>query len=199
MVARLAAEGPVTLRLRGRHHGRPIDIEKRIVIPKRAARPWVKRLWAHERVSFLLEGIRADGSSSERENEVIELALRHNLVTPYTAFLAIPESELAASTAERLSSARAQKRRILAGARYQAQAASGLDELCKIDPASCARIDMELARDERAEIYAVQQSGPGGGCASCAVGSRNDRGIASWAWLAIALCVGRRVLRVRWW
>jgi hypothetical protein len=197
VVSRLAAQGSIALRLRGRQHGTMVAIEKRLTIPERAARPWVKKLWAQERVGFLLEEMRAHGATSEREDETIELALRHNLLTPYTAFLAIPESELTARGARMLSSVREEKRRILAGARYQGSASTGLEELCRIDPDTCASIDLEQAarRDVNGEIYAVQQSGyPGGGCASCTIASRRPFSFpaATWLLLVVALWIRRR-------
>src|SRR5207244_3556939 len=50
----------------------------------------------------------------EFKNEVIELGLAYNLVTPYTSFLAVPERELNGSQAATLTDLRAQRARIVA-------------------------------------------------------------------------------------
>jgi Ca-activated chloride channel family protein len=65
-------------------------------------------------VDRLLEDISLKGETDERRNEAIELALSYGLVTPYTSFLAIPESELTETTSEMMTDARARKRAILA-------------------------------------------------------------------------------------
>jgi len=48
------------------------------------------------------------------QNEVIELGLAYNLVTPYTSFLAVPERELNGAQAGTLTDLRAQRARIVA-------------------------------------------------------------------------------------
>src|SRR6266851_3790120 len=50
----------------------------------------------------------------EFQNEVIELGLAYNLVTPYTSFLAVPERELNGAQAATLTDLRAQRARIVA-------------------------------------------------------------------------------------
>jgi Ca-activated chloride channel family protein len=47
------------------------------------------------------------------QNEVIELGLAYDLVTPYTSFLAVPERELNAAQATTLAGLRAQRARIV--------------------------------------------------------------------------------------
>ena len=54
------------------------------------------------------------------QSEVLDLALAYNFVTPYTAFLAIPDSELDWQSAHALAGARAYKAELL-----QAQARRG--------------------------------------------------------------------------
>jgi Ca-activated chloride channel family protein len=56
--------------------------------------PWIGRGWASQRVADLLDRIRTDGEKPEWVNEVIGLAKRWKLVTPYTSFIAAPRSQL---------------------------------------------------------------------------------------------------------
>lgn len=52
------------------------------------ANDFLPRLWASRRVGWLLEQIRNNGESKETRDEVVELASKYGLVTPYTSYLA---------------------------------------------------------------------------------------------------------------
>jgi Ca-activated chloride channel family protein len=114
LTARASGQGPVRLVLRGKGPQGPIVSEARFQLGPKERRPWVGRLWAKNRVDRLLEDISLKGETDERRNETIELALSYGLVTPYTSFLAIPESELTETTSELMKDARARKKSILA-------------------------------------------------------------------------------------
>lgn len=55
---------------------------------------FMPKLWATRKVGFLLEQIRLNGEQKELKDEVISLAKRFGLVTPYTSYLAVDDSEL---------------------------------------------------------------------------------------------------------
>ncbi len=50
--------------------------------------------WASKRIDELLEEIRRTGESPELKNSVIELSIRHNVLSPYTAFLVLETNEI---------------------------------------------------------------------------------------------------------
>ncbi len=52
---------------------------------------FIPRLWATRRVGYLLDEIRLRGESSELKDEVVELARRYSIVTPYTAYLIVED------------------------------------------------------------------------------------------------------------
>jgi Ca-activated chloride channel family protein len=54
---------------------------------------FLPKLWATRKVGYLLEQIRLNGEQPELKNEVITLAKKFGLVTPYTSFLAVDDSE----------------------------------------------------------------------------------------------------------
>jgi len=58
------------------------------------AHPQLPRLWAQARVDALLDQINRDGETAAAIDEIIRLARRYKLVTPYTSFLAVPRSLL---------------------------------------------------------------------------------------------------------
>ena len=53
---------------------------------------FIPRLWATRRVGYLLDEIRLRGESRELKDEVVDLARKYSIVTPYTAYL-ITEDE----------------------------------------------------------------------------------------------------------
>ncbi|MFT4546111.1 MAG: Ca-activated chloride channel family protein [Pseudoalteromonas tetraodonis] len=55
---------------------------------------FIPRLWATRRVGYLLDEIRLRGESSELREEVVSLARKYGIVTPYTSYL-IVEDEMA--------------------------------------------------------------------------------------------------------
>ncbi|MDK2971932.1 MAG: Ca-activated chloride channel [Candidatus Sumerlaeota bacterium] len=55
---------------------------------------YVAALWANRKVGYLLDEIRRNGETRELREEVLELALEYNLVTPYTSFLVVEDAEL---------------------------------------------------------------------------------------------------------
>jgi len=48
---------------------------------------FIQTLWATRRVGYLLDQIRQNGESAELRDEVIQLAKKHGIVTPYTSYL----------------------------------------------------------------------------------------------------------------
>jgi Ca-activated chloride channel family protein len=110
---RLHASGPVTLTIKGKQGGRTLTRSIKLEGNGEVKRPWVARQWAGARVDDLLEEIALGGDRPELQSEVLDLALAYNFATPYTAFLAIPASELDWQSAHALANARSYKADIL--------------------------------------------------------------------------------------
>ena len=110
---RLRGTGVAKFIIKGNLGGKPVQFTKTVDIGKSPARPWVGRLWAQARVEHLLEEIALGAKQPELQNEVLELALAYNFVTPYTAFLAIPESEIGDQRGT-IEAERERKRKIMA-------------------------------------------------------------------------------------
>ena len=95
--------------------GRQVAYPVSVVLPESASHPWVARTWAKSRVDDVLEEMALTRSPPpELQTEVIELGLAYGLVTPYTSFLAVPESELDAGQSRNLSEMRAERAKVLA-------------------------------------------------------------------------------------
>jgi Ca-activated chloride channel family protein len=75
----------------------------------------VARIWARSRIDDVLEEMALTRTPPpELENEVVELGLAYSLVTPFTSFLAVPESELDSGQAQSLQEMRARRAKVLA-------------------------------------------------------------------------------------
>ncbi len=164
---RIRGDGPVRFILRGRVGDRPVEISARAQVPARATRPWVGRRWAIARVDDLLEEIQLKGEQPETRDEVISLALAYDFITPYTAYLAIPERELTANARQMLDSARSQRMAA------QAQHADGM--ISQSGGAQPMPIVSSSGGEDQG-VYAAEEmswSASQAGCASCtAVGHR---------------------------
>src|SRR5450432_1143564 len=110
---RLRGTGSVKFKITGKLAGKQVEYVKTVDIGKAHAEPWTASLWAQSRIDHLLEELALDASKTEYKDEVLELSLAYNFLTPYTAFLAVPESELGAMH-DTVTAARERKAKILA-------------------------------------------------------------------------------------
>jgi Ca-activated chloride channel family protein len=89
-----AAKG-VGFEARATRDGAALDAKAKVDLPAESLdHPQLPRLWAQARVNALLEQIARDGETRSAIDEIIRLARRYKLVTPYTSFLAVPRSLL---------------------------------------------------------------------------------------------------------
>jgi Ca-activated chloride channel family protein len=132
VTARAAGAGPVTVKVTGTLGGRPVTYVRKLELAPEVRRPWAGRFWAAARAEDLQEEIALSGESEELKKEVIDLALSYNFVTRYTAFLAVPESELSAANKSVLASARERKQAVLAA--HKDAAALSRDAMPPGDP-----------------------------------------------------------------
>src|SRR5262249_2041429 len=57
-------------------------------------RAFVEEIWARRKVGFLLDQIRANGEKKELVDEVVKLAKKYGITTPYTSWLIVPDGPL---------------------------------------------------------------------------------------------------------
>ncbi|OGM08098.1 MAG: hypothetical protein A2008_09190 [Candidatus Wallbacteria bacterium GWC2_49_35] len=53
---------------------------------------FLPRIWAQRRIGYLLEEIRLHGENKELKEEIVELAKKHGIMTPYTSFLVLEDN-----------------------------------------------------------------------------------------------------------
>ncbi len=83
--------GPCAVKLLGVRLGKPVEFVYEGSLPERGGVAAVARLWAQRKIDFLLAEIRRNGVNKELKDEVVRLATRHDIVTPYTAGLVVED------------------------------------------------------------------------------------------------------------
>lgn len=180
-----AERGPLRFAIRGTVGGREVQMHTTAQPEVSGRRAWVGRRWAVWRVDHLLEEIQLEGERPELREEVVSLALAYDFVTPYTAFLAIPEREVTAAARGTLDAARAQR---------EAAAARHADAVALRTGGGDGEAGMAAAEPEM-DAPALARAAPGAaGCASCAVGQRRPLPAGA---AVLALALGLLFLRRR--
>ena len=150
---------------------------------------FVEPLWAMRRVTEILDEIDANGTNDELVKELIDLATRHGIVTPYTSFLADETSETGV-TAQNVARSESrlrgmsvaggsfgvEQRRMRQNMRSQQNLAFDSDSFADRDVAKAMAAAPELAASAP---RATAQSASGMGArmsksGSAGLGSRND-------------------------
>jgi Ca-activated chloride channel family protein len=92
LAGRYTGSGEGEVVLEGIVNGQPRRIAQRVQFPENAGgNDFIPQLWAMRRVGFLLDEIRLRGESAELRDEVVQLARRHAIVTPYTSYLIVED------------------------------------------------------------------------------------------------------------
>jgi Ca-activated chloride channel homolog len=93
VVGRYQHGGAVNITLKGMLNGRPVSYTvSQQYLASNGGEELLPRLWATRKVGYLLTQIRLHGADQELVDEVVDLAIRYGIVTPYTSFL-IDETE----------------------------------------------------------------------------------------------------------
>ncbi len=95
VVGRYSKPGSATVRLTGRLGSGPQQTWRwKLKLPRRnKANSFLPRLWATRHIGYLLDEIRLHGPNEELKKEIVRLALKFGIVTPYTSYLVAEEHE----------------------------------------------------------------------------------------------------------
>ncbi len=201
---RLRGNGPATFIVRGKLGGKPVEFTRVVDLTTGRSRPWIGELWAQSRIDHLQEEIAlGNDKGGELREEVLELALAYNFVTPFTAFLAVPESELGGMRGT-VMAARERKAKILANNPDIRTKSGDMDDdsadesvhqhklrTAVNDPGDAdGETDHETDHVYPANVHPASLEGRHHGCAGCEL-SASGNGVAS------LLLVGLTVLLLR--
>src|SRR5262249_16385799 len=90
---RFTGKGASALRLTGTVAMETKEFAYDLTFPEKTGddRGFVEEIWARRKVGYLMDQIRANGEKPELKNEVIVLAKKYGITTPYTSWLIVPD------------------------------------------------------------------------------------------------------------
>lgn len=94
VIGRYRGNGLSHVALQGRvaNEREPREFAFNVSFPDREpANDFLPKVWATRKVGFLLDDIRMHGERPELRDEVVSLARRYGIVTPYTSYLVVPD------------------------------------------------------------------------------------------------------------
>ncbi|TNF31962.1 MAG: VWA domain-containing protein [Deltaproteobacteria bacterium] len=95
IIGRYRGAGDALIRLTGTMTGKARRFDFEETFPaERSENEFVASLWAHRQVGFLLDQIRLNGETAELKAEVVQLAKKYGIVTPYTSYLVVEDGAL---------------------------------------------------------------------------------------------------------
>ena len=96
VLGRYEGSGDYAVRLNGRMLDDQHTIVHEAEFPEKSREnDFLPRLWAQRKVAYLLDQIRLHGREKELEDEVVRLAKRFGIVTPYTSALIVEDEQTA--------------------------------------------------------------------------------------------------------
>lgn len=93
---RYKAAGATAITLKGAIGGKPVEFSFEKTLPaKETENRFVETLWGTRKIAYLLDSIRRSGETAETKDEVVKLAKRYGVVTPYTSYLVTEDTPVA--------------------------------------------------------------------------------------------------------
>jgi Ca-activated chloride channel family protein len=95
IVGRYKKPGEALITLSGSLNGKPAKFEFEGSFPERETENgFVARIWATRKIGFLLDQIRKNGMNEELKSEIVLLAKRYGILTPYTSYLVVEDKAI---------------------------------------------------------------------------------------------------------
>ena len=96
LIGRFSGRGPATIKLTGQVGSETREIVEEVDFPSRTTddKVFVEHLWARRKVGYILDQIRANGEQKELVDEVVALAKKYGIATPYTSYLVVPDGPM---------------------------------------------------------------------------------------------------------
>jgi Ca-activated chloride channel family protein len=96
VLGRYSGKGRAAVKLSGRVGMEEKEFVYELTFPEKTGeeREFVEHLWARRKVGYLLDQIRANGEKKELVQEVVGLAKKYGITTPYTSYLIVPDAAM---------------------------------------------------------------------------------------------------------
>jgi Ca-activated chloride channel family protein len=97
---RFKGDGPRRVTLSGAANGTPVSRTYDLAFSPDRRHDFVPRLWAIQKIDFLIDEIRRRGTAKELVDHIVELAKQYAIVTTYTSFLMVEDVARPAAKAQ---------------------------------------------------------------------------------------------------
>lgn len=96
VMGRYSGKGATAIKLTGMVGKEAKEFVYEITAPEKTddSREFVEQLWARRKVGYLIDQIRIHGEKPELKDEVMTLAKKYGITTPYTSWLIVPDGPL---------------------------------------------------------------------------------------------------------
>jgi Ca-activated chloride channel family protein len=96
VLGRYSGKGPAAVRLTGTVGKDGKEFAYDVTFPDKTGdeKAFVEEIWARRKVGYLLDQIRLNGEKKELVDEVVALAKKYGITTPYTSYLIVPDGPL---------------------------------------------------------------------------------------------------------
>ena len=94
VLGRYSGKGPAAIKLTGTVGKEDKEFVYEMTFPGKTgeSKEFVEQLWARRKVGYMLDQIRANGEKKELVDEVVMLAKKYGITTPYTSYLVVPDA-----------------------------------------------------------------------------------------------------------
>jgi Ca-activated chloride channel family protein len=94
VIGRFAGKGSSAIKLEGKVGMETKEFVYDVTFPDKTKddHAFVEQLWARRKVGYMLDQIRANGEKKELVDEVVALAKKYGITTPYTSYLIVPDA-----------------------------------------------------------------------------------------------------------
>ncbi|MFV2067219.1 MAG: VWA domain-containing protein, partial [Pirellulales bacterium] len=172
LVGRYRQSGPIRVTISGQVDGKRHSFDFAAELVEQSGdqtSQFVERLWAMRRVGQIIDQLDLHGPNKELVGELVRLATRHGIMTPYTSFLADENADLRdESTARREASVQLNALKMTSGRAGVAQrtAKAGLQRALQPTSASTPhyyavesdqRVDVRTVRTVRSKTFFLKQ------------------------------------------
>lgn len=94
VLGRFEGSGAVNVTLEGKVNGKPEKYNFNGKFEEKTSNDFIPPLWAARTIGYLLDQIRLHGESQELKDEVIQLAKKYGIITPYTSYLILEDEQI---------------------------------------------------------------------------------------------------------
>ncbi len=96
VLGRYSGKGAAAVKLSGQVGMESREFVYELMFPAKTGeeREFVEHLWARRKVGYMLDQIRANGEKPELVQEVVRLAKKYGITTPYTSYLVVPDAAM---------------------------------------------------------------------------------------------------------